>query len=640
LATKSTDKKKAPAAKTVPVEAPKPGALESLATEYLVARIHQFLVSYGESARIGDIAHGLLDDGVTANLARFTLGQHPSRFVQVDRRWDVRTRYLDQRRPVSRLLEEVVSTYDAPMPAWEAAHELGAIINRSAEGTRPMVERLFKSSGHYAPMVNQGGEVKFGLASWLLEVSDDFKNDADVLFYNFLPVGADKPFAALAVDWDADPVGSALKMISTAPGSPRVVDNRLVLFLAWKQLQEDFDGAAMFQQLAASEELVLLPTHRWTDLDGLAAIRGVLVEMAEAANSLPEEEEPTIEETTPLVVSASDLDEMFAIVSASEVAVSAAYLMQEIYDITPGERTYAADLQTVTEALGRDSARFLWVGFDRFRAAGSLPAYIGQIPESLQFPIVPQIPDADEDLYDQMIEDEGFERGLERDIRNAVAMDVGDQDGAEAIIWPSGETAESRSVRLVLKAHHKEIGTFPLCQIPTGFLPSEPAIIEMTLRDARGGEYQVFADQHTQLIYGIGLFDLYSTIATDSGAIFHIEKTAIPGEMRFVTNNESDTDFYISAERLEQLQSYRAEIESGPATSTHDIARYVLEHSNSAMTFLNLLAEVNIVRRTTRRLLASILSGRAVFVQKGGLWTYDSKKSNQGFNKAKRKYVI
>ncbi len=645
MATKSADKKKSITTAAVahaPEVATSQSALERTALEYLTWRIQQFLVSYGESARLGDIASGLAEDGASPGLVRHVLGQHPSRFLYVDRRWDVRTRFLDRQRPTSKLLEEIVANYEAPIAAWDAAHELGAVIGRSPEGTRTMVERLLRSTGLYAPMVtDQGGQIKYGLASWLLDIRDEYLTDSDVLFYNFLSPDATAPFEKIKVDWESDPVSGALSILAATSGSPKTLDNRLLLFLAYKQLDDDFDGVEIYNALAGSSKLFWLPGHRWTDEAGLSAIRAELARLSEHIAELPEEEEPVEEEqVVPLSVSAADLDEMFRIISGSEVAVSAATLLQDVYDSSPGERTYNQDLEIVLSALRSATSRFQWVGYDRFRAANSLPPYIGQVPESLQFPIVPQIPNSDEDLLDQLLEDEGFERGLERDIRNPVAMDVNDQDAPETAIWPNGESADSRTIRLVLKAHHKEIGTFPLCQIPSGFITTEPTIVELMLRDARGVEYQVFADYDTQLIYGIGLFDLYSTIESASGAVFSLEKTATAGEYRFISNEETDDNFYITPERMEQLQNYRAEIEDGPATSTHDIVRYILEHSNSAMSYLALLAEVNIVRRVTRRQLASILSGWASFSQKGGLWSFDAKKASQGFNKTKRKYML
>ena len=638
MASKSAGKGATEASKSLAEAAP--GSLEQLATDFLVARIHQFLVSYGEPARLSDIAQGLVNDGASVSLVRTALQQYPSRFIAVDRRWDVRSRYLDRQRPTSKLLEEIVASYDAPIAAWDASHELGLVIGRSAEGTRPVAERLLKSADTYVPLIEQGVEVKYGLKSWLLDVSS-YNSDTDILFYNFLPADADGVYKSVSTDWEKDPVGSALTVIAATPGAaPKSVDNRLMLYLAWKQLEDDYEDAEIFNALVTSGRCFMLPGHRWTDQAGLDAIRAELSRIAERIGDMPEEDLNGAEESTPLNIAANDLEEMFRIVTASDEALSATRLLEELYDITPGERTYVQDLQVVVDTLKSHSNRFLWVGYDRFRAAGSLPAYIGMVPESLQFPATPQLADENEDVFDQLLEDEGFERGLDRDIRNPIAMDVGDQDPAEMVIWPEGDSGESRLIRLILKAHHKEIGTFPICQIPPGFLPAEPQVIELTLRDGRGGEHQVFADAETQLIYGIGLFDLYSGIAAESGAVFFLEKTASPGELRFINNNETDDNIYISPERMEQLQNYRGEVESGPATATYDLVRYILEHTNQAMSYMALLAELNIVRRTTRRQLASILSGWAGFSAKGGLWSYDAKKGATGYNKNKRKYII
>ena len=50
-----------------------------------------------------------------------------------------------------------------------------------------------------------------------------------------------------------------------------------------------------------------------------------------------------------------------------------------------------------------------------------------------------------------------------------------------------------------MKAHHKEIGTFPLAQVPPGFFPPEPNIVELTLRDAAGNGYPIYVDYDVQL---------------------------------------------------------------------------------------------------------------------------------------------
>ena len=75
----------------------------------------------------------------------------------------------------------------------------------------------------------------------------------------------------------------------------------------------------------------------------------------------------------------------------------------------------------------------------------------------------------------------------------------------------------------MLKPHHKEIGTFPLAQVPPGFFPAEPNIVELTLRDGSGTGYPAYVDYNAQLVYG--LFDVYSEIAAESGAVVYLEKT-------------------------------------------------------------------------------------------------------------------
>lgn len=634
---KTTDSKESAEAAGQPA-ASGPG---QLAEEYLIHKIHLAIASQDGPARIADIVRAIGDEDISLGLVRHALTSHPARFVAIDRRWDIATRYADRSRPVQRLVQEIVSRYGAPISAWELAHELAIVLGRSREGTEAMAERVLASSGHYAGIMDNEGIKRYSPLSWLLDTNDDYHGENDILFYNYLSADAAGLYAGMSLDWEGDPAGAALQVIAKTPGQPpKSVDNRLLLFLAWRDLSDDYDGISLYQAFADSEQLVLLPDHRWTDRQGLDAIRAALRDQAQHLSQLPEEEEPEPVAATPLTVSADDLDEMFRIVSASEErAVRATTLVESVYEIGPGERTWKNDLETVLDTLRSHSDRFEWVGYDRFRAPGTLPPYIGQVPESLTFPQIPQIETPEGDLLDQMLDDEGFERGLEREILSQIAQDVNDQDPPEMTIWPEGVSAESRTLQLVLKAHHKEIGTFPLCQVPFGFFATSPEVVELTLRDETGAAYEVFADYRTQMLYGLGLFDLYAAIPADSGAIFTLEKTNTAGEFLFAHGNQTEPDVYISPERMEQLQSYRAELEAGPTVATHDIVRYILEHSNQAMSYLLLLTEVNVVRRTSRRQLASILSAWSGFVHRAGAWTYDAKKAAQGFNKAKRKYV-
>ena len=340
----------------------------------------------------------------------------------------------------------------------------------------------------------------------------------------------------------------------------------------------------------------------------------------------------------PLEVTEDDAEEISHYFEGREDLVRVPDLLTQIFEIRPGSRTFADDVISLTDYLKGKADQYQWVGADRFRAPGTLPLFLGQLPESLTFPTLPRFETADGEILDQMLADEAFDEGLRDDILDPIAQDVNDQETADKTRWLDNATAQAPHLRLVLKAHHKEIGTFPLAQVPPGFFPTEPPIVELTLRDKAGNSYPFYVDYTVQLVYG--LFDVYEVIASDSGAAFHLEKTDKPDEYKFVDNNETDPGVFVSPARMEDLLEFRGEVESGTPISTYDIVRRILDHYRKGCSFLTLLTEVNIVRRTPRRLVASILSGYSAFHPRANRWTFDPKKEPEGFDKSKTGYIL
>lgn len=633
MATTRTDKKSS-AKKT----ASGPDPTEALALETLTTLLHRALVRLGEPARVGEIAREVGDEAVTPALARHQMESDPRRFVAVDRRWDITSRYLDKTRPLERILEEVVADYGAPIPTDDVAGELAQITGRVREAFTEVAPRLLRG----APFFPIAGGLAYGLRAWLLDLTSE--REDDLLFYNYLSAEKLAPFqsAAKGLDWLDNPTGATLALLLAANGQP--VDNRVVQYFAWKALGEDFDGAALYDAVATDRETFLaLPGHRWLLRDALEPLRAVwrtrAAQAAETATEEPAVEAVASEVTAkPLEVTEEDAEEIASYFDGREETVPVGDLLTHVFEIRPGSRTFEADTVTLTAYLRAHPNQYLWVGADRFRAPDTLPLYIGQIPESLTFPTLPRFETADGEILDQMLADAGFEDGLQEEILDPIAQDVNDQEQAEATRWPEGVSAEAPRLRLVLKAHHKEIGTFPLAQVPPGFFPAEPNIVELTVRDAAGTGYPVYVDYNVQLVYG--LFDLYAEIAAESGAVVYLEKTDKPDEFKFVDENESDPGVFVNPARMEELLEFRGEVESGTPISTYDIVRRILDHYRKGCSFLTLLTEVNLVRRTPRRLLASVLSGYSAFHPRANRWTFDAKKEPEGFDKSKTGYIL
>jgi hypothetical protein len=175
-----------------------------------------------------------------------------------------------------------------------------------------------------------------------------------------------------------------------------------------------------------------------------------------------------------------------------------------------------------------------------------------------------------------------------------------------------------------------------MCQVPTGWLEERPSVQEFIFVDPAGKELQVWANFEARLFYN--LVDWWYEQPVESGAVFSLEKTSQPNVLTFAWDDQTDPLLYISSQRMEQLRELQAQ---AGEMSVLAVLIEVMHHWPKGADFLTLLAETNVVRRTTRRMVASILSSYQCFYQRSGspVWHFDAKKVDLGFDKTKRKFV-
>ena len=90
---------------------------------------------------------------------------------------------------------------------------------------------------------------------------------------------------------------------------------------------------------------------------------------------------------------------------------------------------------------------------------------------------------------------------------------------------------------------------------------------------------------------------------------------------------------FISDNRIKELLELQEQADT-EEMSTFDIMRIIMEHYRKGIEYLTLLTEVNVVRRVTRRLVASNLSAYHCYFQRERGSRH--KKLTQGFDKNKR----
>ncbi len=592
---------------------------EDLALHYLADLVNRALLETGASVKASEVARLIPRDDVDLKLVRVVLASNPGRFTVSDRKWTLWTRYSDPSYAVERNIESVLNCCGRPIPVGALAREIGAIYSRPTEIYEEMLPRLLRNRDRYFEV--SGG--CFGLASWLL--ATEAPSVEDVMFDNFLNEFDVAPYLAASEAIDPESLDSVMAFLDAA-GEP--VATKVLQLLVWQHDTETFDPVEFYASMLGDGRAALLSGGKWIGPRVIAGLATCFDSLAQREVEESGEAKPA-EAAMPLVISPDEHEQIVRAVLDTEATSRAGTILENVFEVSAGDTTYDADFATIVKAL-RGDERVVWVGADRFLPQGAVPQYVYSVPEILKFSDVVYT-DAEGNDVDVLLEDDGFDGGLDREIRHTLALDVVDEDQIVDDDMPPAVTA-----RCVLKFHHKEIGTLPLCQLPPRFFPDDAPVLQVDLVLPSGQRMDLWVSNETRLVYG--LLDWYMTLPIDSGAVFYLERQNAD---RYVLTygEETEPSMFISRNRVNELMELgqRAEAEELP---TFDILREIMEHYRKGIEFITALTELNIARRTTRRMTASLLSGYHCFFQRGRSWVFDQKKLSQGFDKSKRKYLV
>ena len=592
---------------------------EQTASLYAGTLIYKALLAAGEPLKANDIAKGIGRADIDSRLTRVVLVTNPH-MTAVDRKWTLWSRYLDTRRTLDFNLQRILNTFGQPIEISQLANELYAIYGRPSEVYEEMLERLIVNDTHYFRI----GKEYVALKSWLLDTEPIL--DDEVLFENFIKDAEVEEVEAAANSaklshLDSGTITAFLNLLK------KPVRGKVAQFLAWRADKTNFDATEFYTELFLNSGAQALLDGTWVGPDALVRLAGHFPILAQQEVSDTAEAEAQ-EAAKPLVIGDGELETLVKAILESDETTHAATLLEDVFEIMPDFRTYAGDLKTIIGALAQDE-RVIWVGMDRFRPLGTLPGYVFTVPGLLEIP-VHNFVDAEGNPADMLLEDEGFDGGLDREIVSPLAQDVLDEE-------PVGNPDPNppSNARAVVKYHHKQIGTLPLCLFPAGFFPQEPAVLETDFLLPTGQKVPVWINNDTRLLYG--LIDWFEGIPIDSGATFTLERIEFDSFLIHYSD-ETEPNMFISRNRLNDLilLQERAEEQELP---TFEVVREIMEHYRKGIEFITLHTEVNIVRRVTRKMVASILSEYHCYFQRGGAWVYDAKKLSLGFDKSKRKYL-
>ncbi len=592
---------------------------EQFAVSYADSLILNQLTEMESAVKLSELADRLAGVGLGLAAVRSLLASDPERFAYHERRWIPASRLHSQNRPLAEALSTTIRRFGTPIPIELVATELSRVRRESYEQLIGIIERMSKTD----PVLVLTKSGMLALAEWGFVAVDEPVNRAlamNGVTQEELEAGREK---TKGIDWRSPTaVEDALKQ--AAPIRIQVLgavaftalngNNKTVLIYNFKEF---------FSSVLAAPGYVL-------GMDGTIHPESEAKKWINTAIRVADRLAPTIEveDAAPIDIKPEDVSRIIEKIVSRENSTTTTKLLEETYEITPANKTFPDDMSNLFDVLAKNPA-VQWVGGDRFRKSGTVPEYILEVPEPFHYERSSAV-DEEGELIDVELTDDGLSTTLRKLLQHPLATDVLDED-----VVPAPKTMPE-TVRLVLKSIHRELGTFPLCQIPTDWLSQQPQLQELVLIDPSGRELQAWVNTEDRLIYN--LIDWWYEQPIENGAVFTLTKTPRPNVLDFEWLDQPDPVVYISSQRMEELRQISAQSEG---RSTLDLLIQVMNHWPKGADYLTLLAEVNVVRRSTRRLIGSLLSSYQCFYQRSGspVWHFDPKKVEQGFDKTKRKFI-
>lgn len=576
--------------------------------------IYGLLFATEGSMKFKQIVKSIDVKGITPELVWNILSED-NRFINVQRKWTISLRYDNSKTALLKLISDEIDAYGKELCISDLAKELSYTLSQDAEYFENQLEKLLANKKLF---YNING--CYGNVSWLIDTTAS--NPSDVAFDNYIDEAAAAKLEAAASDF-----GDGVKATREMVKCEKCLPSRLAAYVLWKNCGKRFDIPSYYDSLASSDKLMLLSDRNIYASLTAAEEKKALAALCDEAKTIVIEDDAIDE---PIEITEEDTAAIVDLILKKE-SITAEEILDEMYDLAPSDSVYEKALQDLAVALD-DDERIMLAGIDRWSKKIVIDDDMKEVPVSLKRLPVEVFVDPIEGEYDLLLEVSGLDSKLKSEIYDPLVEDVEDEDEALTNYQPLRDDQIC-----VLTYQHKIEGTFPLCQIHPDFFGTSPDIIPVTfVMDSM--QRGVVVNNKTRLIYG--LQDFYKDIIDISGAVFTIEKTETAGKYRFVYNGEVNPQFKLEQDWAFKLANLKDEYAAGKI-SIYDVIIEIMDQHKKGVTFVQLVNEVNVVRRCSRILIASILSSYKMFHRKGktSLWTYDVKKINEGFDKSKRKYI-
>ena len=510
------------------------------------------------------------------------------------------------RSPIEALIRELLLAVGKPLPTPVIAREVGLMLHSHDPNLKSTVANIIQTL-RWAIPIAPGVYLH---ENWMLRMGAP--DDELLIRENRLSRDADfqglREFAEIS---GTTPPDIALELLEFT-GSP--LNQKVIGFFVHRQAPGTFsprDLAATLNDRKLFQPLI----------DGFVTSQALLPDLkTQTQEWLQELIAPTAQSETETIIAAAD-------------APVAAPVEAEAPETQAPTETVAADETAPAEnEAPAEEAEPTPESLDLASRGEEVPPYVGVVPETL-LPIALQIVDPKTDApFDYALDDAGLDGGAANFVHDPMWEDIGEEIEVAPTAAPDKTPTQTT---IVMLNHHVRSGTIKIRGVDRPFFGMNEPFVQFKFHDPEDDEtLEVWVARAIGIVYEMGQW--FDENLPPSGGTIKFERTDKGIE---ISVDRPNAETFMTPRRLHELEDLR---KPAAKMSLFELLSRLVEDHPAGMTLPALWAEVNVVRRTSKRLMASVLSSYGVFSCKEGrsgetLWLYD--KSGGGFREEKREFV-
>lgn len=568
-------------------------------------------------------------------LVRQTLFQC-EHLIPLGRRWELRWRQGAMTAPLGGLVTTVLTLKGRPMTAAEIADELASWRGQPIEVMTETIHAFLLSRlDRMTFAIND----RFGLSDWLPQVEGLTIEEAKSNEF-----WGQETFA----DWLLTRAPAIDDAVAMATGLLNAVNfpltHRELLFTLWAKSDGTLDILQALEQLLSAKQLQLLSLGYWLTEDVLTALRQSLTHQSDELRERTQQRAKhadigRILQTSPSLKEPSvrlgreEADDIAVWLAEQPHPVPLERIIEQVLEVLPADPDYVPMVRALT-ALLRSDQRFAEFGNHCWWLADKAPVGVDEVPADLLPPPLPPLPSDLRGQFDLELPLEALDEDLRRLVEDPYYEEVGELEGR----LPE-EPKPPKRIELAVTYPHLRAGTLKIRRMDLPFFePSPPLQFTLAIDDTHA---EVALWINLSLGLGFGLGEWYGRRKVEVGGLVRLERSK-SGKVQLRWTNRYDRLLHIPHPRLDELRQFAVH-ETVRKAPLIVLLQQMLTQYPQGVHFLRLWSELNILRRTTKRMLASLLCAYPMFARvpnMDGYWMLDLSKIGEGIREEKRPYLM